>query len=494
MQSEIKTVGRHTLVYGAGVILGKLAGFLMLPVYTRYLSPADYGVLELLGTTIDVIAMIAGIGLASGVFKFYAEAEGAAEKREVMSTAALGSAGLALLTTLLGIAFAEPLTRLVFGSEGEPLYFRLFFLTYFLQAAGGVPLMLIRAQNRSTLFVALNVAKLVAMLSLNIYLVVFLRMGVLGVLISTLIVTGVLAVVLSAYAIHQVGFAFSWARFRRLSEFGAPLIAWSIGSFILTFSDRYFLNYYTNAATVGVYSLAYKFSFVLSAFAVAPFDQVWEPRRFVIANQPNAQEVYRRMFLYLNLALVGGSILILLFVKDMLRVMSAPAFHGAYHVVPLLLIVTVVQQWTGYCNIGLYLKNATGLYAWSAVIAVVFALGLNALLIPRFGMFGAAWATVGAYGIRFAAVYWFAQGKYRIEYPWGKVAALGGVFGGAWLLRSLADRSHALASLGGSLGVSTAILLGAVVILYTQMLTDGERAVLRNVAMRPFVTRRIRTA
>lgn len=482
------------MIYGAGALLGKLASFIMLPVYTRYLSPADYGVLELLGTTIDVIAMIAGIGLASGVFKYYAEADDEAERREVMSTAALGTAGLALLTTAVGVAFADPLTRLVFGSEGEPLYFRLFFLTYFLQAAGGVPLMLIRAQNRSTLFVALNVAKLVAMLSLNIYFVVFLRMGVLGVLISTLAVTGALAVVLSMYAFREVGFSFSWPRFQSLSRFGAPLIAWSLGSFILTFSDRYFLNYYTDAATVGVYSLAYKFSFVLSAFTAVPFQQVWDSQRFAVAKQPDAQEVYRRVFLYFNLALIGGSIIIALVVKDMLRVMADPSFHSAYTVVPLVLVVTVVQQWTGYCSIGLYLKNATHLYAWSAGIAVAVALALNMLLIPRFGMFGAAWATVAAYGVRFAVVYWFAQGRYHIGYPWKKVGALCVIFGAAWFLRSAADRAMPTATVGASLAISIAMILCVAAVMYSQMLTNHERAVVHGLIRRPFLSWRIRTA
>src|SRR5207253_230771 len=140
-----------------------------------------------------------------------------------------------------------------------------------------------------------------------------------------------------------------------------------------------------------------------------------------------AQAIYRRMFLYLNLALFGGSVLIMLFVRDVLAVMVDPAFLPAYRLVPLLLVATIIQQWTGYCNFGLFLKNATGLYAWSGLIGVIAALSLNALLIPRYGMFGAAWATVAAYSIRFVPVYLFAQVKYHIDYPWPKIAGLGSI-------------------------------------------------------------------
>ena len=91
----------------------------MLPVYTRYLTPADYGVLELLGMTIDVIGMVAGIGLVAGLFKFYSAEKDPADKHAVISTAAFGVLSLALVTTLIGQALAPELTKLIFGSEGE---------------------------------------------------------------------------------------------------------------------------------------------------------------------------------------------------------------------------------------------------------------------------------------------------------------------------------------------------------------------------------------
>src|SRR5687767_7776927 len=134
MTSEMRKIGRHTLVYGAGVVASKMVSFIMLPVYTRFLTTADYGVLELLGTTIDVIGMIGGIGLSAGVFKHYAEMNGEAQRRELISTATLGSTGLALLITSLGLIASPMLTRMLFGPTLSPLYFRLFFLIYFFQS------------------------------------------------------------------------------------------------------------------------------------------------------------------------------------------------------------------------------------------------------------------------------------------------------------------------------------------------------------------------
>jgi O-antigen/teichoic acid export membrane protein len=482
MASELRTVGKHTLVYGVGVIAGKLVSFIMLPVYTRYLTTADYGVLELLSTTIDVIGMLAGLGLAAGVFKHYAEAQAGAERRELISTVTIATTALSLIVAVVGIAASPALTRLLFGPSVTSEYFRLFFLIYFFQSISSLALILLQAEERSRLFVMLSVVNLFVMLALTIWFVVKLHLGIRGVLLGNLIAIASMSAGLAIYVVGRVGIHFSRERFVSLARFGVPIALWTIGSFVLTFSDRYFLNHYWGPSAVGIYSLAYKFSFLLSAFAVAPFSQIWEPRRFAIAGQPEAREIYRRMFLYLNLALFGGSVIIILFIRDVLAIMVAPAFLPAYRLVPLLLVVTIIQQWTAYCNFGLFLKNATSLYAWSGVVGVIAALLLNTLLIPHYGMFGAAWATVAAYAVRFVPVYLLAQAKYRIDYPWLKIAGLGLILAAVWEVRNFAD----VLPVPLSLAISVVLGLLTILLIYSRMLDNDEKAFFARVLRRPF--------
>lgn len=474
MQSEFKTVGRHTLVYGLGVALGSLASFLMLPIYTRYLTTSDYGVLELLGMTIDVIGMIAGVGLAAAVFKFHSAAEGEQEKRTLLSTSTLGSLGLALVTSLLGIAFAGVLNQVVFKGQQNPLYFRAFFLIYFFQAAAAPALILLRIRERSVAFVGVNLAKLLLSLSLNIYFVVVRRMAVEGVLLSSTLVNGLLAVVLVAYTFRTVGVSFSPAAFRQMTRFGAPLVVVSLGSFVLTFSDRYFLNWFTDTGAVGVYALAYRFTFMLSTLTVVPFGQIWEPRRFEVAKRPDAGDVYRRMFLYYSMALVGGATLMTAGIHDVLAIMVAPEFLAAHRVVPLILVATILQQWAAYACVGLYLRSRTNLLAWTSVVSVAVTLLLNALLIPPFGIMGAAGATIGAYVVRFGLTYAFSQAHYPIRYPWGKVAILVVIFFAVYAARTLVAPRSLEASIPFSL-----LLAAATVLAYYQVLDSGERAAIR---------------
>jgi O-antigen/teichoic acid export membrane protein len=480
MAGELRSIGRHTLVYGIGTAVGKLASFLMLPVYTRYLTPADYGVLELMGTTIDVVAMIAGLGLAGALFKEYAAIDDPAERARMISTVTLASGALSAVAAVAGIAAAPLLAGRVLDGAAPALWLQLFFVIYFLQSLSGIPFMLMRAEDRSLLFVWLNVARLVGTLALNILFVVHLEMGVPGVILGNVIASGVMGAALTAWTFRRVGFAFSLPLARRLGRFGSPLVVWSLASFVLVFSDRYFLVHYAGAAEVGIYSLACRFGFLLSAFAVAPLSQVWEPRRFVVARQADAQAVFRRVFLWQNVALGFCGAGIVLLVGDVLALMASPAFAPAARVVPLIVAATVLQQWTGFCNLGLFLTDRTRTYAWTGIVGVVVALALNAALIPRWGMWGAAWATVGAFAVRFAAVYAMAQRAYPIGYGWERTAALAAVFSAVVALRALSPLAPGLASAALSMGL---LALSAAAV-YALVLGEEDRAAVRGILRR----------
>ena len=477
MSGLLRQLGKHTLVYSAGIIIGKVASFVMLPVYTRYLTPADYGVLELIGMTIDVIGMITSVGIVTGVFKFYSDESDQAGKNAVISTAALSAVGLAMGTAVLGFVFAPLLTRLVFGAEGNPLYLRLYFLIYFIQTFEYLPFLLIRAENRSVLFVTVNFAKLVLTVSLNVLFVVYLRMGILGALISTIIATGITAITLTGYMVRRVGVVFSIARFRQMLRFGAPFVPWSLASFVLVFSDRFFLNYYTSTAEVGIYSLAYKFAFLLSVLAYTPFETVWTAQRFEIAKQPDAREVYARVFLYMNVVLGALALIICLFIRDFLSVMSSEAFLPAYRLVPLLVMAQIIYVWALYWSTGIYISGKTTVMARGSIVLVAITLVLNFLFIPVLGGFGAALATIGAYSARFFWLYYFAQRYYPIPYSWWEIAKLYGVLS-AGVGVNFAYRPSTMAA---SLAWSTAILLIAMYVVYAGVLTQKDRAGIRAV-------------
>lgn len=469
--SSITAIGKQTAIYGIGIVLSRLASFLMLPIYTRFLTPADYGILELLSMTIDVIGTLAGLGVALSVFRFATETDRQEEQQEVVSTASVAVIGIAVLTASIGLVFSPLLSRVVLGPQGRPEFFRLFFGIYFLQALETVPLLYLRLLRRSRTFVAVNLAKLIAMLTMNIVLVVFLHMSVRGVLLSNLSVSFVSASCLAVFLFKRIGWRFSTAVLRRLTSFGSPLVIVNLANFILVFSDRFFLNHYVNTSAVGIYSLAYKFAFLLSALFFQPFNMIWGPARFDVAKQADAPRTFGRVFLYLNVVLGVGGAGIAIASRDVITYMADAAFRPAYTLIPALLAAQIVYIWSDFSNVGFLLRSKTHVLAQAAVVGVVATLLLNVLLIPRFGIVGATAATIGAYMVRFLTVHTLSQRQYRIAYPWASVVRLYALLGAAVAARAALGALPLLPALAAN----ATLFIAAVVATSQLVLTREDR-------------------
>jgi O-antigen/teichoic acid export membrane protein len=418
---SIGGVARHSLIYGVGIVLSKSVSFVMLPVYTRFLTPGDYGVMELIDMSLDVIAMMAGGGLAVGIFRFYHKATSDAERNSIVSTALLALATSYLLVAMVTFLFASQLSALVFQSTTYAPLVRIAAGSLAFQSLLIAPLAYIRVRHKSTVFVAANLAKLVLALVLNIVFVVGYRMGARGVLTSTLISTAIVGTALGLYTLRQVGLSWSPKALRSLLRYGTPLVLTQFATFIATFGDRYFLQHASQLTTVGIYTLAYQFGFMLGTIGYMPLELVWAPMRFQVANRADRDEIYARVFVYLNLVLITVAVGITLFISDLLHLMTTPAFYPAASIVPLILVAYVLQGWAGVQDIGIHIRERTSLLTLSNWLSAAAAIAGYALLIPRYLGMGAAVATIIAFAVRYGTTYVFAQSLWPVKYRWQPV-------------------------------------------------------------------------
>lgn len=486
MKAEIVKLGRNGLYYGVAMIASKAAGFLMLPIYTRYLTPTDYGVAELLMTTVDIVGMLAGLGITAAIFKVHADYKTDDDKNRVFATALTLVLALGAITAAIGITFSGVLSNLVFFPHDHAALFRLMFITYFLQQGViSIPLLFIRTQENARLFMAISLTKLSIQVALNVTLVAVLQIGLLGILLSALIGEALVATYLLFFVSKKVGFALDRKIAAALFRFGYPFMFVFAGNFILVFADRYFLNVYADLAAIGIYALAYKLAFVMTFLVVVPFQQVWEPQRFRIADTPRAAETFQRVFMYFNIALLVVGLAIALFVHEILVVMSDPEFWSAESLVPYILIAYVFYAWSQFCDFGLHKTGRSARIAQASSLAAVFILIALYFLVPRFGIVGAPIALIFAFGIRFAAIHRLANAAYPMQYGFRSVALLLAVAIGVYGL-SLTVKFDTLAT---SLAFKTAMLGVFVALIYMFFLKKNERRLLGSFIARPLAAR-----
>jgi len=347
----------HGGIYLLGNILQRAVSFIMLPIYTRYLTPADYGVLELISMVIDLVAILLGLRVSEAIFRFYHEYEDEKQRNTVITTAMILVSGVNLLGVLMIILFSNPLSLLIFDQSGNAHLLAIFSMTLFFQGLFAVPMVFLRARQKPVLFVTFSTLKLFLQLSLNIYFVIFQGMKVEGVIYSSVITGIIMSVALSLYMLRITGISFSFAKAKSLVSFSFPLVLTGAISFFITFGDRYFLKYFGDLSEVGIYALAYKFGFLLMFLIVAPFASHWDSEKYAIMKNVSAKQTYQDIFVVYSTIVIMFVVLVSIFVEDLLRIMSDKSFWPASRIVPVILVAYVFNAWASYTNLGIFAKN-----------------------------------------------------------------------------------------------------------------------------------------
>lgn len=422
----VRSVGTSAVWYTVAILISRLISVLMLPVYTRYLSPRDYGVLQMLAMTSDIAAILLTAGMSSGVQRFYFKATTEEARRNVVATAFFLEVGLALFGTLLLLLTAPLVARGVLGDAGSVALVQIVAVDFTLGMLTAVPLLYLQTRQRAGPFVAVTLARLAIQVSLNLVFLVGLERGVSGMLWSTLIANGIVGTGLAIWLLRITGWRFDRSALRDLRRFGVPNQVTFAGAFIITFGDRFFLEQYAGLAVVGLYALAYQFGFLLVQVTALPFLQAWNPVRFQLASAPRNKRdpEFARSFLLFNVLLLGGAVSLAVFIEPVLALLTTQSFQEAALLVPIILAAYVIQAWMDAVKFGIDVSEKTRFHAYATWSSVVVTVALYAFLIPRFGGFGAAYATVLGFLVRFLLTWQFSQSLWPIDYRWPRVLAL----------------------------------------------------------------------
>ena len=401
---QLKKTAKHSAIYAVGTVLRRITGLVMLPIYTRYLTPADYGVVELLTMAIEIASILVGMRISQGLFRYYILAESDAEKQKIASTVLLTILATSIIGATILHVGAEALTIFIFGSSDYVYEFQLFALTLVTNAISAVGMSYLRARQKPVLFVGVGIITLVLQVLLNIIFVVKMELHVTGVVYSAVISGGVVAFGLSLYVIKNAGIHYSFDIANKLVRFVAPLMIASLASFYVAYADKYFLRLFGGLTEVGLYALAARLSAVLMT-AFEAFNMSWGADRFEVVKQKNARQIFEQVFRFISAVVIILGTGLALFANDFFRIMTAPSFYPAGNVVPIFILGLLFQIGTMFCNFGAMYKDKTSIMAKASWVKAIAATAGYLLLIPLLGMYGAASVLVVSSLIEFIWVY-----------------------------------------------------------------------------------------
>ena len=485
---------RDAVIYGAGIVMRRAAALIMLPIYTRLLTPSDYGLLQMLDITLDVASILMSAGMTAGVMCFYFKATTERRRREIIVTAALLVLCMNAIGAVLLALGAGQIHQHVLGGAGTIPLVYIAAANFALNEMLTVPMLLMQIEGRATLFSVTALVRLVGQLSLNILLLVVFRLGPLGILVSTLVTNIAIGGAAMVWMVRRVGFRPSTAAVRDLRRFGVPYQLAIAATFMLQFGDRFFLDHYRGLAVVGLYAFAYQFGFLIDQMGAQPFMRAWQPRRFAATTAPRVErEKADNAGLHaLTLCVVSLGLGIVLFVRPALRLIASPEYYPAAKLVPLIVLAFVFQAWSGVVQFGIDAAERTRYATLVTWISAALIAGLYWILIPAYGAYGAAAATVISFAVRTGLMAHFANKVWPMRYDWLRQFR---VLGLAVALCALAWAVPANGLLP-EIVVAMLLYLGYAIYAWNLELSDDLRAAIRSRVGRfaPFGRRRMATA
>ncbi len=438
--AQLKRLAKHSAIYGLGGLVSRLLAVLLLPLYTSYLTPKDYGRVETLVALTAILVTLLRAGISNAFFRFYFDSSETAARLRVLRTSFWFTMTTATLGLVAGWIFAPWIADLLNLGPNQDGLVRAAFVGLWAQLNYEQLTALFRVEERSTAFVAASLANVLLTIATTILLVVVFDEGALGVIVGNFTGTLIVYLALLGYRREQLGLEFDRELLRRMNRFGLPLVPSGLALWTLNFSDRFFLAHLKGQDDVGRYSIGVRIASAMVLLLVA-FRTAWPAFAYSIEDDREARRTYGFVLTYLLFIACWLSLALGVLAPWLVRLLARdPAFWpGAEVVAPLAFAGAL---WGGYTvlAIGIGRMRRTQ-FNWvitgsAAALDVV----LNLLLVPRYGIHGAATAAVSAFALMFTAMALYAQRIYPVPYQWRRVFTLLSVAVGLTVVGRVVDR------------------------------------------------------
>ena len=431
MAKDIKRLGKETLVYGTSTVLARLLNFCLVPFYTYYLVPGQYGIIATLFAVIALLNVIFLFGLDQSYLRFASEQK---DKHKVFLHCFYGVAVNGLFLAALMWLFAQPLARLIGIGEEYAHLVRLCVWVLYLDVLNMIPFTKLRLERRAWYFAGVRTASIVVNVLGNVVFIAVLQKGIASILWAN-IFGSLASLILLAPVVYselkQGPFLTVDKPLRaQLVRFAWPFVPAGLASILVSVIDKPILIHLVGTEQVGIYQANFKIG-VFMMLLVSMFDQAWRPFFLAHAKDEDAKDIFSRVLSYFcalgTWFWLGLSLLMPEIIKSNLFGsfhLISPAYWDGLNIIPLVL--------TGYFFYGMYINFMVGpvitkrtrVLMWITLLGAAVSITTNLTLVPHIGITGAGWAVALSYAAMAAALFTFTQKVYPKRYEYKKLAAI----------------------------------------------------------------------
>lgn len=467
--------------YGTTRVFLKSLAFLLVPLYAHFLTPAEFGVLELVLAVAALVDVVIAANM-DGVFaRFYFDQEGRLWRRKIITIYFLVESLYPAIVVGVLIGLARVLSDAVFGVEIYALLFIVVLVDVYLTNIVDLPMTLARLRRKRATFAFYSLTRGLTQIVISVLLVAVWQLGVKGILIASLAAVGVAFVITAREWVRDLVRQIDWRVAREMISFAWPGIIGGLAFYTLNLVDRFFIQHYHGLADSGLYGIAFRYSQIVIV-AVFAFRLGWAPWHYPWLNTDGHPSMVARGATYYFFVVGFLVVLTSTWIRPAFELILPEDFHESSRAVAPLALAAMATGAHRVFKVGIAVKKRMRLMAPLAVIAAGLAIGLYFLLIPPFSFVGAAWGTVAALAAFALLVLAVSQRLYPVPWDWYRILLAAGGAAGIALAALAIDAWVGMAvSIGPRVGLTLAFPLA---LLALGFFPPDDRAKLRAIARR----------
>ncbi len=412
---NIKGLLRDSVVYGVARYFGAFAAIFLTPIYTRILSKADYGVLDVFSIWSNLVVMVLPLGLIGALVRFYSDfSKVDSTKRKNLGSIFIGLIVLSIFYGIVMVGLKGPIIEGFLGGQLNDEVYYLSVLIVIGEIFKAYFMVQLQVRFEKYKYLVTSLLGLVLLVLLGFLFVYAYEMGIVGFFRASVLSLGITLVLLLAFLWKEVSLTFDWKVLKNLLSYSVHLLSASFLFLVTNLIDRYLILHYYSLEEIGIYAIGVKIS-SLVGLGTGAFTVAWFPIAMKIKDDDDASSIYKKVHnLYFLLAL-GALFVLFLFRKELILIF-APDYMESYRLISILSLFLIVHGAMFFYGLALHIKNKAKYLTISSVFSVVINLVVSVVLLNFIGLEGIAWGTLVGSFSWIAIQYYLCNRIYEIKF------------------------------------------------------------------------------
>jgi len=429
MKGQYQLTAKNTIFYSLGNMAGKLSGVILLPLYAKFLSIEELGLVGLFESIYMLFLILSGMGIKGALMRWYWDKEKVRKQKSILFSALSFNSATALIFTVLSYFAFIFFSDFIFQTTVTYNVVILLIVSNFLKMMVDFPQLLQRMQQKAMAQTIYQIIILIINVSVTAYLLIYKDFKLEAVLWGQILANGIVLIIQIPYLISNSEFKFEKIEIKEMFHFGYPLFLSSLLTYFLVLTDKFIINYYNGLADSGLFTLALKISTVVQLVFVTSFNQAYVHVFYKNMDEEGMKKFFTKTLNYFTLGISFLSMILILFSKEIIILFSVgnTDYWGAYIIVPFLVTSLIFTGINGQLILPFQKMKMTKLISKITIISAAINFVLNLILIPHLSSIGAAISTGLAQLFSMICYFYFMKKRDVAEFELAKILKIFGL-------------------------------------------------------------------